>query len=104
MKIRLLHDKEFASVTENTVKETLTKNVSFPFRNSSQQEANILVNLSQAVAARYSLESASADRLMVASVTRNPQSNSKLSRSYLYSQAQFPDVIKKFSFPNFHKC
>jgi hypothetical protein len=52
MKIRLLHDREFSSVTEFTVKETLIKNVGFPFRISSQQEASILINLGPTAAAR----------------------------------------------------
>jgi len=72
MKIRLLHDREFASVMEDSVKEPLTKNVSFPFIISSKQQESILINVSQAVAVRCSLESASADRLMTLSVTRRP--------------------------------
>ena len=38
MKIRLLRDWEFASVTKDIVKEKLTKNISFPFRIFSQKE------------------------------------------------------------------
>ena len=37
MKIRFLYDKEFACVTEIIVKETLTINVSVPFKIFSQQ-------------------------------------------------------------------
>jgi hypothetical protein len=58
----LLHDREFACVTEDVVKEALTKNVSVPFEIFSEEESKH----PPAIADGFSLQSLSTERLMPA--------------------------------------
>jgi hypothetical protein len=67
-----LHDGEFTCVTEDNVKETLTKMTLFPSKYSDSNKANNLTILCPAAPARCSLQSVPADSLMPTSFTRNP--------------------------------
>jgi len=59
MEIRLLHDREFACVTEDIVKKHSLKMSPFPSEFSHSKKANILITLCRAAAARFSLQSLS---------------------------------------------
>ena len=102
MKIRLLHDKEFACVTEVIVKETLTQNISFPSESSYKKKARFLKILFPPATVRSSL----------VSVYREP--DARYSHSKTLSQFQnthglfyklrfrFLTFINKVWIPNFH--
>jgi len=79
MKIRLLHDKEFACVTEDIVKETLTQNISFPSESSYSKKARFLKIICPTATARSSL----------VSVYREPDASNSLSKTI--TQFQNPD-------------
>ena len=82
MTMRLLHNREFACVTEDIAKETLTKKVSSPFRIFSQQESKHPHNsLSSWYCSPFV-------RVSVYRFTRRPSLNFKTSWSFLYAQSQ----------------
>jgi len=67
----LFRDREFACVSEDIVKETLTKDVSFPSKSSHSKKGNNFKILGRGVVTKFSLQSMSADSLILASVTRS---------------------------------
>ena len=68
----LVHYREMSCVIEDTVKERLTKDVSFIPKISHSKKTSNLTFLCPVATARSSLQLLSADRLMPASVTRRP--------------------------------
>lgn len=71
MKIRFLHDREFAYVTEDIVKHSLNMS-QFPLEYSHNKKINTHINRCPAAAVHSSLDLAPAESLMPASVTRRP--------------------------------
>jgi len=67
----LFQDREFAYVTEDIVRETNTKDVSFFPETSHSKKASKLIVLCLAAAARFSLQSVSTESLIPASCTRS---------------------------------
>jgi hypothetical protein len=104
MKVCFFQDKEFACVTEDIMKEKLTKNVAVHFRIFPQQEIKkTRISLSKCTCALF------------VRVTVYSEPDTSFSYSKTLTQIQKPhgpfcsfrlrllSFIKKFRIPNFHK-
>jgi hypothetical protein len=105
MNFCFIHDREFSCVTEDIVKETFTKNISYLFRKFSQQECKQTHKSLSSCWCSLFVKSLPAERLMPASVSWSPSVKLKCPHCPIYTlKLSFLIFNTKFWVANFHKC